>query len=112
MSWNGSLGGARRNRRAFPVKLTRPVSFRLARHSEGASYQRPRADFASGTRFLPISPYTAEIAYATSVACTSSMILPGACLAAAYSKASRARASGYTSAMIGLIFPASTSLEI
>ncbi len=43
---------------------------------------------------------------------TSSMILPGKCLPAAYSKASRARASGYTSAMIGLSFPSSTSVEI
>jgi hypothetical protein len=49
-------------RRAFSVKLTRPVNFRVARHSEGASYQRPRADFVSGTHSLPISPHTAEIA--------------------------------------------------
>jgi len=55
-------------RRAFSVKLTRPVNFRVARHSEGASYQRPRADFVSGTHSLPISPHTAEIAYATSAA--------------------------------------------
>jgi hypothetical protein len=99
-------------RRAFSVKLTRPVNFRVARHSEGASYQRPRADFVSGTHSLPISPTPPKSPMPLQRPVTSSMILPGACLAAAYSKASRARASGYTSAMIGLSFPSSTSVEI